>query len=462
MTRNEAFGLAVCVMIAWTPTRGLAQDSHYWTEQFGTRATLLGGATIGSARDLGAVYYNPGAIVLLENPGFVLAAQAYQLSTYSVVHDETAELDLATSTTKPLPTLFAGSPDWEFLGRGRFAYSLLTRQQLEVGLADASGAARDVLPEPGDEDVASGLDATISLNDLWVGLSYSYPLTSTIGVGITQFHARRSHSLGSALVAQAATQSDQVAIVTRVRRREYTNYRILWKLGIALEQERLSLGLNATTSSIRLGGTGAAIYNFSATGIDLTGDGTPDPRLASNAQTELEAEYRTPWSVGLGGSYALRGTRFHTSAEWFSSPEPYALLDAATFTSQTGGAVLDNDLTAQVESVINWAFAAEQSLGSRTSVYLSYAVDHSVGADDAPASDFVLTRYDITRVGAGVAFVLAGSDITLGVGWAGGESPFGDSFDQEIPVPPAIAPGSGPADLRFRQWTAVIGIEFGG
>ena len=37
------------------------QDSHYWTNQYGTRATLLGGAVIGSVLDLSGTYYNPGA-----------------------------------------------------------------------------------------------------------------------------------------------------------------------------------------------------------------------------------------------------------------------------------------------------------------------------------------------------------------------------------------------------------------
>jgi hypothetical protein len=111
---------------------------------------------------------------------------------------------------------------------------------------------------------------------------------------------------------------------------------------------------------------------------------------------------------------------------------------------------------------VNWAFAAEQSVGSQTSVYLSYAADHSIADDDAPSSDFVLTRYDITRLGAGAAFVVAGSSVTLGVAWAGGESPFGDLFGQAPEVPPSLGPEGGSSKLRLRQWTAVIGIEFGG
>ena len=33
-----------------------AQEAHYWSEQFGNRSMLLGGAVIGSVFDLGAVF----------------------------------------------------------------------------------------------------------------------------------------------------------------------------------------------------------------------------------------------------------------------------------------------------------------------------------------------------------------------------------------------------------------------
>ena len=58
------------------PARG--QDSHYWSEQYGTRAALLGGPMIGSVRDLSATYYNPGATALHGDSRFLLSARAYR------------------------------------------------------------------------------------------------------------------------------------------------------------------------------------------------------------------------------------------------------------------------------------------------------------------------------------------------------------------------------------------------
>jgi hypothetical protein len=59
--------------------RALAQDSHYWYDQYGTRANLLGGCTVGSVRDLSATYYNPGSLAMNDEPALLLTSDAIEL-----------------------------------------------------------------------------------------------------------------------------------------------------------------------------------------------------------------------------------------------------------------------------------------------------------------------------------------------------------------------------------------------
>ena len=61
-----------------------AQDGHYWTQQYGTRSMLLSNSVIGGVEDLGAVYYNPGRLGLIENPAFLLSAEVYEWTRYRV------------------------------------------------------------------------------------------------------------------------------------------------------------------------------------------------------------------------------------------------------------------------------------------------------------------------------------------------------------------------------------------
>ena len=86
--------LLTCTMVAapWSPA--LAQDAQYWTYQFGTRATLLGGAVIGSVLDISATYYNPGALALIEDPELVATSRVFEISNISIDGTGEAQFDL--------------------------------------------------------------------------------------------------------------------------------------------------------------------------------------------------------------------------------------------------------------------------------------------------------------------------------------------------------------------------------
>jgi len=60
MRRRQWIILAV-VSLVGVPA-GFAQDSHFWTRQYGSRSALLGGAVVGGVRDSSAAYYNPGGL----------------------------------------------------------------------------------------------------------------------------------------------------------------------------------------------------------------------------------------------------------------------------------------------------------------------------------------------------------------------------------------------------------------
>ncbi len=126
-----------------------AQDTNYWTQQYGTRSNLLGGAVIGSATDMSATYYNPGAIALFEEASFLLSAKVYEYSTLKVEGGANESRALTTSSITPTPDLLAGSLNFHWLGKHKLSYSLLTRQQLETDLRSvrqSTLALRIILP----------------------------------------------------------------------------------------------------------------------------------------------------------------------------------------------------------------------------------------------------------------------------------------------------------------------------
>ncbi|MEJ2503624.1 MAG: hypothetical protein P8177_10000 [Gemmatimonadota bacterium] len=105
----------------------VSQDSQYWSEQYGTRAALLGGAMIGSVRDLSAVYYNPGALALQRDAGFLLSARAYRSTTLTLEDAGGEGRDLASSSTRPIATFLATPLEIGFLGNHVLVYSVGVR-----------------------------------------------------------------------------------------------------------------------------------------------------------------------------------------------------------------------------------------------------------------------------------------------------------------------------------------------
>ena len=55
-------------------------QTNYKYENFGNRSILLNGNVTGSVDDLGATYYNPARLALIEDPVFAINAKIYELT----------------------------------------------------------------------------------------------------------------------------------------------------------------------------------------------------------------------------------------------------------------------------------------------------------------------------------------------------------------------------------------------
>jgi hypothetical protein len=434
------------------------QDSHYWSEQYGTRAALLGGTVIGSVRDLSAVYYNPGAVALNPDAGFILSARAYRQGTLTVEDGAGEGRDLASTNTRPIATLLATPLDFDFLGRHQLVYSVLTRQEFNTDVLSYRVDEGDFLSAPGTEGFAGAFRGGASLRETWTGVAWAYPLTERLGIGVAPYLALRNREIRSQFLVQTSTESGDVASAIRLRTRRFSNWRAIAKLGLSYQSEGFSLGMTATTPSLFLTGNGLASYNRSATTSLADPDFIDTPYLAANVQTDLKSTFKSAWTVGGGAGLLLGGTRLHASAEWFQAPDPFLALDAEDFIPQTGGDPVVNDIAITLQSVLNWGFGVEQSIGSAL-VYASVATDNSaadpgIGILEGAAT----TKYDLTRIGGGASFRLSRLDLMLGASYASGRNPFPRLFEDDD-ISPDIDPEPD-TFLSLSEWTFVIGVEF--
>ena len=86
-----------------------AQDTHYWTQQFGSKSSLLGGASVGGVRDNSAIFYNPGAMSLVDSSTVSVSATGYQYESLKLKNGAGSGIDLNSSKTYIIPLIITGT-----------------------------------------------------------------------------------------------------------------------------------------------------------------------------------------------------------------------------------------------------------------------------------------------------------------------------------------------------------------
>ena len=86
----------------------LAQDTHYWTNQFGTESVLMGGAVVGGTKDNSAIFYNPGSLGFIDTGSISLNATTYQVENIKIKNALGEKKDFVNNQFGSMPLLVSG------------------------------------------------------------------------------------------------------------------------------------------------------------------------------------------------------------------------------------------------------------------------------------------------------------------------------------------------------------------
>jgi hypothetical protein len=405
------------------------QDSHYWTNQYGTRATLLGGAVIGSVLDLSGTYYNPGGMSLIKDPQTLMAAKVIQYPRVSLVGTDPGSVPFNSTNLGPAPSLIAGTLKFRGLGKHWFGYSYLARQDVKLGLSISSTGARNILPDaPGTEKYVTQFRLEEKMSEPWFGLTWSYKVAKNVGVGVSQYIAVRTHRASIQTLVEALDSENRVAMALGARQYHYQNIRILWKIGLAFDFKWATMGLTLTTPGLSLSGTGSTGVNSTVVALDMDGDGVGDDFLAADYRDRRPVTFRTPFSLAAGVTFKIQKVRLYWSAEWFAHISPYTVVDAAEFAAQTTGEMLSIDVTQELAAVLNTGLGLEWFYSSRFKGYASFTTDYSA-KKPGTATNISLTDWDIHHIITGAEIAIKNSALTVGLGYAFGNREIGSRPD---------------------------------
>ncbi len=449
-TRTFIATILMACAAAFLAGPAAAQDSQWWTNQYGNRARLLGGAVIGSSRDLSAVYYNPGGLALVDQPDALLTGYVFELDNIKYTDVLFKDTDLSSTRFDAVAGLIAGQLPLNFLGDSRLAYSYLTRHNLEYRFNEGGTVSGDSLPDfEGIGDVSAAITFETRLREYWGGLTWSTPLDD-FGIGVSMFVANRSQR-SRYTGSLTATTGDGLQTSSSRRSYDYYDWRLLWKIGMATSFERFNVGLNVTTPSLHLFGNGDIAYESLALLTD-------SEHLTSTFQDDLSTGYANSWAIGAGGEYIGDGWRAHMAMEWFDAVD-VVVLDAQPFSSQTDSTtVIDPDVNNVMRSLLNVAVGYEHTFSDTYSGYATFYTDWT-GSEAGVRSQTTTTPWNLWTFGAGAIFSIGRSEFTTGLTYKFGGRDNIASFDLIPDDETEDALLSEGASGQFWRLTLVLGFS---
>jgi hypothetical protein len=403
-----------------------AQETYYWNIQYGTRSTLLGGAVIGSVSDLSATYYNPGAVSLFKDVQFILSARIYQFENYTVKDGAGEGIDLDFSNATLSPSFLAFDFDFNFLGNDKLALSILTRQSTHFEFSTRIIDSLEIIESsPGKERFAGGFELEKKFDDIWGGVTYSTKISELVGLGLTAYLAYIPHRIGSETILQALTTSGDIASFTDISNYRFNSLRALFKFGVGINLNPLTLGFTVTSPSLSISGSGSVGTHKFLNGVDST-------IFQSNYQDDVKAEYKNPLSIGLGGAYRFGKINLHLSAEWFDNIDSYSIIDSKPYVSQGTGELIINNLTHEARSIINYGVGVDYFVNNKLIISAGFVTDFTAKVINTETNLSIASNWDVYHISAGASFPIGGSITTLGISYSFGN----DSFQNEVNITP--------------------------
>lgn len=211
-----------------------SQDSHYWTNQYGTQSWLLGGAVVGSTTDLSSTYYNPGALALYPDTSAVQSAITLNW-TRSTITTTNSDFRLRSGNAEPLPTLVAINLPVQLFGSRSLVVSYLKRTDVSL---DLDGSSTGMLSQTSALSISGAI--VRDLNDSWFGLTWSRNLDHVHAIGVTTYVSTVSSEYSS-IISSATLDNGRASSASLNEYESYGTARVLAKLGYYYDGSPLSV-----------------------------------------------------------------------------------------------------------------------------------------------------------------------------------------------------------------------------
>lgn len=403
------------------------QDTHYQTQQFGTRSALLGGAVVGGVRDNTALFYNPGSLGFIDTAMVSINANLYKVENIKIQNAVGEQADFKTANFVTVPLLIAGMLPSKN-PRIKWGYGLGGPMHFTFngnGRVDGPYSIVNDAESPGEENYTGQAQVKAKSFETLAGLGLGYRLNNHWSIGLTNQITIRSVEYTNVVLSRFYLNNQDLDLVSSNawRSTKYNHWRYSAKVGLSFTKGNWDAGLTITTPSISIYGKGNVSSDITAN--DILFNGVRRDLYANDSQEKLKANFKAPLKIASGVNFRKGRSVLGISGEYCGALDVYNVI-----TAKPGAFVRPAELApnfgsenyllvkSAAKSVFNLALGYEYKLKETLSLMFGLRTDNS-WFDSSINSEIgikpEITTWDIYHFSGGVSIEKGRTTISLGV-----------------------------------------------
>ena len=414
-----------------------AQRDHYWGQVYNPESALVGGAVVSGYGGTGAAYYNPATISFVEKSTFSFNVNLMSLQHYRLKSSTGHESEIAVTQLVLQPRFIAALIQPKKLNKIVLEGVLLNSNNYKLELAENANISYDVLADsPGEENYSGFLNYIVRYDERLYGLGGSKKINPNFSLGSSLFVVYKKSTSSSDLTTNASPKSELFSDSTnfyyatgRINERiEYSNYRILAKIGANYQTSKFGLGLNITVPSLNLYGSSNIFREFNQSNIQLPKQNeiTKDI-LITDYQSGLRTNFKDPLSIALG-AHIIKNKHFYSiSMEYFAGINEYKAIQAKgnplSTTKEIYDGLTEKDFLSvyhAAKPVLNVAIGHKRYLHENLLLYTGFRTDFSSKKALTKGNNYFSTshqlfEYNVYHTSIGMDFVFHKTNLIFGV-----------------------------------------------
>lgn len=308
----------------------IAQDTHYWGQQFGTRSALLGGAVVAGSRDNTMIYYNAAALGFIDTSSISINATAYSIENIKVRNAVGQSADLKSAQIGVIPLVVAGTINkqtkrlkvgYAFISPVVFSFKATARLDQPLQIVNDTES-------PGLEEFIGQKSLSSSVREDAVCLGLGYKLSDEFSIGMSHVFTYRTQSYTNASLSRVFLNDGRNTLVTSSTLESFNYYHLRYapRIAFAYRRGKYDAGLTITAPTMGLYGRGTVAADITATNIKL--NGVRQDALANDRQTRLKTHYHTPLSIAGGVNMHMDKSVFSVTMQYYARKNVYDILRA--------------------------------------------------------------------------------------------------------------------------------------